>query len=104
LTTRPFFNFGIKDKMKNTLLHHAAMTNNPQAARLVVEKFPYMGLEQRNVLGQTPLEIAMQNGNVEAYKYLMSKVGNSKSVYKSETCYNVAKDPNVMFYKPPPRV
>jgi len=88
LTTRPFFNSSAKDKMKNTLMHHAAMTNNVQTAKLLVDKFPGIEKESRNVLGQTPLEIAMQNGNVDMYKYLMSLV-SKRSVFANQECYRV---------------
>jgi ankyrin repeat protein len=88
LTQRPMFNYTIRDKMRNGLLHHAAASGNLDSVRLLIQKFPYINKEERNSFGQTPLEIAMQKGNVDVYKYLMSLVGHAKSTWRDGSCYN----------------
>ncbi len=51
----------------------------------------------------SPLEIAMKQGNIEVYKYLMSQAGHRGSVYRSNSnrqCYNPADHTKAYFYMP----
>ena len=96
------FNYTIRDKMRNGLLHHAAASGNLDSVRLLIQKFPYINKEERNSFGQTPLEIAMQKGNVDVYKYLMSLVGHAKSTWRDGSCYNPANIiPKIPFQQNP---
>jgi hypothetical protein len=73
---------------------------------MLIDKFPSINKSARNVLGMSPLEIAMKQGNIEVYKYLMSQAGHAGSVYRSQSksCYNPANNLKEYYYKPPKRV
>lgn len=42
----------------------------------------------KNILNQTPIELAMTTSASEIYKYLMSKMGPQDSMYKQPSCYS----------------
>ncbi len=41
----------------------------------------------KNIFEQTPLEVAMQTGAQDVYKYLMSKMGPADNMFKQKQCY-----------------
>ncbi len=64
LINSPMFNVLVRDKSKNTLLHHAVQGGSLKNVMLIMDKFPYLKIHDKNVLNITPLELALQKGLV----------------------------------------
>lgn len=82
-------NPNISDSKGNTLLHIASENGNVELLQYFTEQLN-LGLEGKNLKGETPLMLAVHSNNIEAVRFLLDKQVNVNSLN-----YN---DENALFY------
>jgi ankyrin repeat protein len=87
-----------EDNERSNPLHIAAMGTSLEILKLLVEQFPEL-INKKNFAGYTPLHFAVERGNLEMIKYLLSK--NASKMIKNKdglTPWQLAKKQTLLQY------